>query len=343
MDTKESQEADDWIFEKLSPVRDNLEACWFLARYCSRKLRTFNYPKLNQDFAGMLVADHIFQRVAEGIVSSFSEKKAQESFLNTMLTEADDAGISDNEFHWLWDDGRAAYWFWQTVRMMRIEYIPAVLEYQGHQHFNQIQFNPVTVTLAIPADLTLVTKREIANIYLETLQSDHPSSVLERAELVSKFFSKWQISGLEKRVLFNMLKEHYKKNYDSGLSKWLSIEQSEQCLWTWEYISKQRTSTFAHPIYEAFPRNAEECYYESLLAYDLWQAPHIEVKKRYLDKLTRAWNQKRFRESNNEKKPLNTYISTESKDKLKRIAKEKQLPIYQVIEYMISKEFDTLR
>ncbi len=70
--------------------------------------------------------------------------------------------------------------------------------------------------------------------------------------------------------------------------------------------------------------------------FDFWALSKSKAEiKLYLIEMRKAWSQKKFRDGVKDKKVLNTYISKKASDKLKKISKEENKNMSDILEFLI--------
>lgn len=85
-------------------------------------------------------------------------------------------------------------------------------------------------------------------------------------------------------------------------------------------------------------------------SFDFWALSKSKAEiKLYLIEMKKAWSQKKFRDGVKDKKVLNTYISKKASDKLKKISKEENKNMSDILDFLILnldeviKKFDFFR
>nr|WP_289137542.1 hypothetical protein [uncultured Halomonas sp.] len=68
---------------------------------------------------------------------------------------------------------------------------------------------------------------------------------------------------------------------------------------------------------------------------------HGDTKRIFLMNMKKACDQKKYREKLKDKKPLNTFINEDSKQRLDWLAKQRGQNINKTLEWLIDKEYDS--
>lgn len=119
--------------------------------------------------------------------------------------------------------------------------------------------------------------------------------------------------------------------------KWLMPDNTSQLKWAWEYMVK-----FGKTVFMPYPPILAKEYYDLILAsLDLMTYGNPSDKKLFLDKMKKTWSQKKFRDSGKAKKPYHIPLTKSTQAQLEKLAKFKNLRKDQVIEELITKEYET--
>jgi len=118
---------------------------------------------------------------------------------------------------------------------------------------------------------------------------------------------------------------------------WLDKSNKMQLTWAWEYLNKfyKNINPF-HP-----PQNNEELYNAILASFDNQSYGFPSDKKLFMDRMKKTWSQKKFRDSGKAKKPYHIPLTKSTQAQLEKLAKFKNLRKDQVIEELITKEYET--
>lgn len=131
------------------------------------------------------------------------------------------------------------------------------------------------------------------------------------------------------------MKEEWQLIYSSPHPfKYIDANNHEQCEWAWNYL-KERDKTLS--IFK--PLNPREKYLAAVASMDLANI-HIDTKRIFLMGMKKAWDQKTYRKKQEGKKPLNTYINEDTKDKLVWLANQRDQNINKTLEWLINKEYE---
>lgn len=162
-----------------------------------------------------------------------------------------------------------------------------------------------------------------------------PTDTKERLNSIVYFFDT-QLYTLEskKQIIENMKSIWMSIMNNPHPLKFIDPLHEQQCAWAWEYLQKHG---FSMPIFR--PTNNKEEYLSAVASIDL-NISHRDTKRIFLMSMKKACDQKKYREKLSGRKPLNTFINEDSKQKLDWLAKQRGQYINKTLEWLIDKEFD---
>lgn len=102
----------------------------------------------------------------------------------------------------------------------------------------------------------------------------------------------------------------------------------------WIYDRMKRNNMlFNYDINRILSKEKEKIVKSS---FDFWALSKSKAEiKLYLIEMRKAWSQKKFRDGVKDKKVLNTYISKKASDKLKKISREENKNMSDILEFLI--------
>ncbi|NIY91536.1 hypothetical protein [Vibrio diazotrophicus] len=259
----------------------------------------------NQGLIGKLVPRSTPQGMASQIYKHIEnqrfDSKTKKSFINNLIKEAKQRLIPLEELEWIRTNPRACY-----LAYGRIFIFP---------------------------DESLAGNNNLSSYCLN--QVSRPSNTEERYKNLVIFFDKCT-TAINRRLLISNLKSEWERVFNERIPfSWLSKSHKEQCDWAWDYISKYY---YGPPINYFSVTSLQEQYLAIYAAYDLWNAPYAE-KKLFLQNFTKAWQQKKHRDSRKGKKVCNLVLSEEVKSKLDIMAEKKNMKLNKFVEMLIENEF----
>lgn len=174
----------------------------------------------------------------------------------------------------------------------------------------------------------------------------------ERLDLVISFFDLWPLNNNEKRAYLDSIKTNYQNNLELYPFKGLNKKDTEQIQWYYQYIKKHlkkhypdQAITLPTSNQLAFyinPATDEETYHLIYALYDTW-SPILGDKVRFKESLNKAYSQRKFRKKQEGKKPLNTYLKKETKDKLDQLREHyRNATLHDTLDLIIREAYDQM-
>jgi len=127
---------------------------------------------------------------------------------------------------------------------------------------------------------------------------------------------------------------NYVYPYDEFI-KWFKANNSTQVDWVLKYIKNYQSYEIDiawQPATQTDQKNA------IITTMDLWD--NNAEKELFLNKIKKAWSQKKFRDKPNGKKPYSFSMTEKTKQRLDELAELKELNLNEVIEQLIRKEHE---
>ncbi|MBZ0330655.1 hypothetical protein KZO25_10050 [Halomonas sp. ANAO-440] len=217
--------------------------------------------------------------------------------------------LPDECFDWIETDERACCWAWGWLMKNHLSEPPA---------------NPDGSKSYPPAT-------EFQNSLVT-----FPTSPKERFYSIVYFFDTGPVNLEAKKQLIESMKTIWISVLDNPHPlKFIDPSNETQCAWAWEYLQKHGVST---PTFS--PTNNKEKYLSAVASMDL-SGVHRDTKRIFLMNMKKACDQKKYRENLKGKKPLNTFINEDSKQRLDYLAKQRGQNINKTLEWLIDKEYDS--
>ena len=187
--------------------------------------------------------------------------------------------------------------------------------------------------LEIQTKINIDIYSTVTNIYQCMKLSTSCLNSKERLDLVISFFDLWLTSNNEKLAYLENIKSTYQNNLERHLFKGLNKKDSEQIQWYYQYIKNYLKKYNSNPVitlptvqynsnqlaFHINPTTDEETYHLIYALYDTWDFYILGDRTNFKETLSKAYSQRKFRKKQEGKKPLNTYLKKETKDKLEQL------------------------
>lgn len=161
------------------------------------------------------------------------------------------------------------------------------------------------------------------------------SNVYDRSTDVVNAFYDGEANYDQQQGIIDFLKSQWLKVYqDKSIIHWLEEDNTEQWIWAWSYLQ----NITDRPLINAWdPINDMDKKAAFIATLDLSDNP--DRKALIIDKMKKAWSQKKFREKTSGKRPYSISMTLKVKQKLDALAEEKGLKINETIAELIEKEY----
>jgi hypothetical protein len=121
---------------------------------------------------------------------------------------------------------------------------------------------------------------------------------------------------------------------NEGITHWFEENNPSQWAWAWSYLQ----NITQRPLEPAWiPSNDSEKKAAVIATIDL--SDNVDRKALVIDKMKKAWSQKKFREKSSGKKPYSISMTLNTKQKLNALAEEKGMKINDMVEYLVKNEY----
>lgn len=312
-----------------------------------RKIRAYEII-LSKEISGQVMVFDLMetnlrlQQIKQEISNRYtqSENISKSEFINKIILEMDrkfnNDFISNQEFEWLdRENHRLCYFAWSYIRLFeKHSTSPFSLTYDDIS--DRITLNILFENIF---NNKTISPREYEELKLET----RASNTNEIHELIIKYFDCSKESIENKRALLNTLKRTWDDRYRFEKFSWLDKEDHEQCEWMLKYLNKFNMSPWFLPI----QTNSFQIYHACIAALDVWDQRDMPLfndsKEKFIIKMRRAWNQKKHRDNNNDKKAYNIEMHKDIKRKLEIIATHHDKRQNETLETLINNEFNRIK
>lgn len=283
----------------------DLRHCRHYARFLAREFR------VNEPYGWADNSREICHQINSFILQKLPALKDRRSFAQAAGRFKDNELIRDDQFTWLKANEVACYMAWLFLSRTSYREADELLP----------QWR-----IGMPDSYYGSTR----SIYQDIGGEECPASHSLRLEQIMRFFDLWESSVGAKRDLLQHLKQQWSEVLERGHSfKWLDKKDLDQVLWARDYLRKE-PSFFSRDR----PLNEKDMYLSILSSFYLWDVPP-DTKTVLHTKMAKAWSQKKFRDKNKNNKPLNIFLSPESKEMLSQLARNWRMNHAETVEELI--------
>lgn len=252
--------------------------------------------------------------------------------------------LEEADFDWIKGSKRACYWLWLMLKNIEIDELK-------HQRFpfSKVENGDLYLHMAGKTPFAFRPRDNLSSLFPSIINHDGRfNQVVDFFDSSNDFHSQYGYAS-GKRAFLEDRKCYWTSIQKKNPLRWLDSADKDQCQWAFQYLQRavesRRWSTREYSVLwiEApMPDNTEEVHLSVCATIDAWNVQE-EFRKCLLQDLRKAWSQKKFRAKNEDNAPLNTYIKKTVKEKLTLIAQQDNRHIKDVLEHLISAEFDKRR
>ncbi|ETX12285.1 hypothetical protein MUS1_01375 [Marinomonas ushuaiensis DSM 15871] len=144
-----------------------------------------------------------------------------------------------------------------------------------------------------------------------------------------------EANAQQQEDILNHLKVKWNEiHLNETIVNWLEENNPVHWAWAWSYLQ----NITQRPLEPAWiPVNDAEKKAVVIATIDL--SDNVDRKVIIIDKMKKAWSQKKFREKSSGRKPYSISMTLNTKQKLNALAEENGMKINEMIEYLIRNEF----
>ncbi|HHK8567991.1 TPA: hypothetical protein ACQYCS_003590 [Vibrio parahaemolyticus] len=312
--------------------------CNFYINYLSNAIRGSNF-KTVESFETL-------QECLKSLNQTISYQKSIGSIsysqIKQMQAEFQKDQLNSEGFSWLdKSDERLCNWVW------------CYLKYESSKRRRRNRRKTdlyIDVELGLNLDITALdpnvieSKRETKPHYSQLCSQSFrntSNNLLDRRKDIVESFHHSELSLPEQKTVVEALIDKWKIIFsDRRIVNWLSKGNTEQFVWTRDYIEK-----FDHQLVQEVwaPTNNHELKSATIALFDMLH-DRPDRKALIIGNMKRAWSQKKFRDKDKKegKKAYSISMTEKTKQKLDSLAEHKGLKLNETIEMLIRNEFEKL-
>ncbi|MGO2234905.1 hypothetical protein B6N13_05850 [Marinomonas sp. UCMA 3892] len=294
-------------------IRDNIDfldasserECTFYNDYLLKNIRSASLRNLRGDS----LAERI-KKLNEELENLINKKRAPQNFATQMRMAFKANQLSSNYFRWIdKKNERLCNWAWC--------YLKSITKNSGIEpEQNPIKENPF---LLLSGKAFNTERSNAADRHIDILDAFYngEADTQQQQDLLEKLKAKWQEIRLNEIIV-----------------NWLEVNNPSQWAWAWSYLQ----NITQRPLKQAWiPTTEAEKKAAVIATIDL--SDNVDRKALIIDKMKKAWSQKKFREKSSGKKPYSISMTLNTKQKLNALAEEKNMKINEMVEYLVRNEY----
>ena len=279
--------------------------CTFYTDYLIKNIRSTSQKNLR----GSSLAERV-KKLNEELESLINKKRAPQNFASQMRSAFKASQLPSHYFRWIdKKDERLCNWAWCYLKNV-------IQDTESATTHGALEESPF---LLLSAKAFATERSSAGERYLDVLDAFYngEADTNQQEELLEVLKVKWQ------EIRFN-----------ESIVNWLEENNPTQWAWAWSYLQ----NITQRPLKQAWiPTTETEKKAAVIATLDL--SDNVDRKALIIDKMKKAWSQKKFREKSSGKKPYSISMTLNTKQKLNALAEEKNMKINEMVEYLVRNEY----
>ncbi|WP_111637198.1 hypothetical protein [Marinomonas shanghaiensis] len=279
--------------------------CAFYADYLLSNIRSASIRNLR----GNTHTERV-KKLNEELDNLVKKNRAPKNFASQMRSAFKSTQLPTSHFRWIdKKDERLCNWVWCYLKSHTKKRDAS----QEHETTQENKF-------VMLSDKAFSTERDnVTDRVMDILNAfyDGEADAQQQQDLLDDLKAKWQ------SIRFNETIVH-----------WFEENNPSQWAWAWSYLQ----NITQRPLEQAWiPTSNAEKKAAVIATIDL--SDNVDRKALVIDKMKKAWSQKKFREKSSGKKPYSISMTLNTKQKLNALAEEKNMKINEMVEYLVRNEY----
>ncbi|MFT2098290.1 hypothetical protein ACMUMQ_08055 [Marinomonas sp. 2405UD66-6] len=291
-------------------MRDNdeiLEAnsereCAFYSDYLLKNIRSASIKNLR----GNTHEERVI-KLNEELEGLIKKSRAPKNFASQMRSAFKATQLSIQHFRWLdKKDERLCNWLWCYLKKATSQTEPE----------------------------ETVRNESLLLLSAKAFQIERDTAAERQVDILDAFYHGEATASQQQEILELLKAKWHEIRQDVSVTNWLEDNNPTHWSWAWSYLQNNTQ----RPLEQAWlPSNDVEKRAAVIATLDL--SDNVDRKALVIDKMKKAWSQKKFREKSSGKKPYSISMTLNTKQKLNAMAEEKGMKINEMIEYLVQNEF----
>lgn len=279
--------------------------CTFYTDYLVQQIRSTAAKNLQ----GRTVEERIKNINAE-LDLLIRKKKAPKNFATQMTTAFAATQLPHSYFRWIDKlDSRLCHWLWCYLKKHTLN--------KDQEHDDQG-----------------IIHRSLKRLSSQPFLIEKDSNADRHTDILNAFYH-GELDAKQQQDLLDSLKSMwFEIEEDTSVTSWLEDNNVSQ--WQWAYSYLQNVKTRPLPLAWTSHKDSEK---RDIVIATIDLSNNLDRKALLIDKMKKAWSQKKFREKSNGKKPYSISMTQNTKQKLNALAEENELKINEMVEQLIQNEY----
>ena len=180
----------------------------------------------------------------------------------------------------------------------------------------------------------VIKESELLLLAEKAFNIERENAADRQSDILTAFYDGEADAQQQQDILDHLKSKWQDIRTNEGITHWFEENNPSQWAWAWSYLQ----NITQRPLEPAWiPSKDSEKKAAVIATIDL--SDNVDRKALIIDKMKKAWSQKKFREKSSGKKPYSISMTLNTKQKLNALAEEKGMKINDMIEYLVKNEY----
>lgn len=293
----------------------------------NKREAVFCWGYLCREFNGFTELPNDLNSAKDKILTTLEryQIKTGEIIEDDIISKCSESLLTDNEIVWINDnDDRLINWLWYTIKSY-------TSIYNLLHDITKKNYYPM------PESIRQKNNSNMEDILDKFNLNKSPSSIIEKKDIIIKYFDLLFLPKTEKIKIFNIFKEKWETIKSFDTFNWLEDKNNNYSEWALNYLDTYKSNKpYSFPNINDFSIESDKLKF--ILLFDIWKVPS-DTKKLFLQSMKKALYQKKFRDKQVDKKQCSFNLSEDIIKKLSFLSNIKDKQKNKILEELILKEY----
>jgi len=279
--------------------------CAFYVDYLLKNIRSASLKNLR----GNSPTERV-NKLNEELDNLIKKNRAPQNFSNQMRSAFKSTQLPSSYFRWLdKKDERLCNWAWCYLKGK-------------------------TKTTETDLEKDVIKESELLLLAEKAFNIERENAADRQGDILTAFYDGEADAQQQQDILDHLKSKWQDIRTNEGITHWFEENNPSQWAWAWSYLQ----NITQRPLEPAWiPSKDSEKKAAVIATIDL--SDNVDRKALIIDKMKKAWSQKKFREKSSGKKPYSISMTLNTKQKLNALAEEKGMKINDMVEYLVKNEY----
>lgn len=279
--------------------------CAFYVDYLLKNIRSASLKNLR----GNSPTERV-NKLNEELDNLIKKNRAPQNFSTQMRSAFKSTQLPSSYFRWLdKKDERLCNWAWCYLKSK-------------------------TKTTETDLEKDVIKESELLLLAEKAFNIERENAADRQSDILTAFYDGEADAQQQQDILDHLKSKWQDIRTNEGITHWFEENNPSQWAWAWSYLQ----NITQRPLEPAWiPSKDSEKKAAVIATIDL--SDNVDRKALIIDKMKKAWSQKKFREKSSGKKPYSISMTLNTKQKLNALAEEKGMKINDMVEYLVKNEY----